>query len=476
MGGDRPGTDIRGTDRSEVRALWVLRTSLSSPASIPALVQTASDHGFNTLLVQVRGRGDAYYDSDLEPRAAELQRQPATFDPLAPSSPRRTQAGLRVHAWINVNLVSSAVELPLAREHLVYRHPEWLMVPRDIAQERRQDCPRQPRVRREDGAMDPRASRASSKVSTPRRSCPAPRALYRDGRARDRQAIPDRRRPLRLRALSERPLRLQPARDCRVPRRRSGRGLTTGCVARWTLDEKVDLFAYPDALPDDWRAFRDRADDGAHAPPARRREGRAARRPGHGRPPSRMLREAYDDRLQDWGDLAQRRDRRRRCARWRTRRKPAASPIRSRRPRGVASGRPIWAGIGAYRLTPAQTVDNIQAARRLGAAGFILFSYDSLTDPKLAAPATSTSSVAELCRGRPSEHITEAASLRSRPLVFSAAPGCCIGDCRSRAFPAAAIEVGRRNDRDLAGGLRSAHIRRRAPPQPLTKPSSILRR
>ena len=54
--------------------------------------------------------------------------------------------------------------------------------------------------------------------------------------------------------------------------------------------------------------------------------------------------------------------------------------------RTAANGRPIWAGIGAYRLTPSQTVDNIQTARRIGAAGVILFSYDSLTDPKLNAP------------------------------------------------------------------------------------------
>ena len=40
-----------------------------------------------------------------------------------------------MHAWINVNLVSSAVDLPIARDHLVYRHPEWLMVPREIAQD-----------------------------------------------------------------------------------------------------------------------------------------------------------------------------------------------------------------------------------------------------------------------------------------------------------------------------------------------------
>jgi dihydrodipicolinate synthase/N-acetylneuraminate lyase len=50
----------------------------------------------------------------------------------------------------------------------------------------------------------------------------------------------------------------------------------------------------------------------------------------------------------------------------------------------VAGGRVIWAGIGAYRLSPAQTIENIQTARRLGAAGIILFSYDSMTSSRQA--------------------------------------------------------------------------------------------
>jgi hypothetical protein len=44
----------------------------------------------------------------------------------------------------------------------------------------------------------------------------------------------------------------------------------------------------------------------------------------------------------------------------------------------VSGGRPVWAGIGAYRLTPTRTIEHIAAARRLGASGVILFSYDSL--------------------------------------------------------------------------------------------------
>src|SRR4051812_43294423 len=71
----------RGAESAEIRALWVTRSSLATPASIATLVRSAHDHGFNTLLVQVRGRADAYYASDLEPRAAELGRQPRTFDP-----------------------------------------------------------------------------------------------------------------------------------------------------------------------------------------------------------------------------------------------------------------------------------------------------------------------------------------------------------------------------------------------------------
>jgi hypothetical protein len=53
--------------------------------------------------------------------------------------------------------------------------------------------------------------------------------------------------------------------------------------------------------------------------------------------------------------------------------------------RDVVGGQAIWAGIGAYRLTPPQTIENIRVARRLGTAGIVLFSYDSLVDPRQAA-------------------------------------------------------------------------------------------
>ena len=47
---------------------------------------------------------------------------------------------------------------------------------------------------------------------------------------------------------------------------------------------------------------------------------------------------------------------------------------------------PSDAGIGSYRLSPRETIDNIETARRLGAAGIMLFSYDNLIDPRQASP------------------------------------------------------------------------------------------
>ena len=49
--------------------------------------------------------------------------------------------------------------------------------------------------------------------------------------------------------------------------------------------------------------------------------------------------------------------------------------------RQAAGTQSVWAGIGAYRLSPAQTIENIETARRLGATGIVLFSYDSLVHP-----------------------------------------------------------------------------------------------
>ena len=128
----------------EVRALWVVRTTLTSPEKIHQLVSSAADNGFNTLIVQIRGRGDAYYNSRVEPRAIDLKDQPVSFDPLALTLTEAHKRGLKVHAWINTNLLANLDVLPTQPDHVYNKHPEWLAVPKPVAAELYNVSPRDP--------------------------------------------------------------------------------------------------------------------------------------------------------------------------------------------------------------------------------------------------------------------------------------------------------------------------------------------
>lgn len=377
-------TGVSGTtpDRPEIRALWVTRSSLTSPASIAALVRTAHEQGFNTLLVQVRGRGDAYYASDLEPRPADLARQPVSFDPLAAVLSDAKPSGIRVHAWVSVNLVSSAVELPAAPDHLVYRHPEWLMVPRSIAQDVARLDPGNPgyigkiarwtrgQLETVEGLyvspLQPDAAAYTERVITD-----LARRYDLDGVHLDYARYPNQQFDYSRFAIAEFRADIRPR---------------IAADARRALDAQSDedLFAYPDRFPAEWKAFRRTR---LTALVARIRHGVHAVRP-HALITSAVgpdSQDAFDERLQDWrGWLASRLVDA--VAPMAYTQEPARFAEQIAAARDIAGGRAVWAGIGSYRLTPAQTVENIQAARKLGAAGFVLFSYDSLTGPTPPAP------------------------------------------------------------------------------------------
>jgi uncharacterized lipoprotein YddW (UPF0748 family) len=108
-----------------------VRTGLISPEAVDQVVDRARAGGFNTLFVQVRGRGDAFYASKVVARSPLLARQPADFDPFARLLARARAAGIEVHAWVNV-LLTSHFPNP-APDNVVSLHPSWLMVPRSAA-------------------------------------------------------------------------------------------------------------------------------------------------------------------------------------------------------------------------------------------------------------------------------------------------------------------------------------------------------
>ena len=114
----------------ELRGLWVdsFHPGLRSEAEIRELVHAARIGGFNALFVEVRKRGDAYYDSRYEPRATDLE---PGLDPLQrllelahdpDNGPR-----LAIHAWIVAFNIWGQESIPPPQPDHPYRlHPEWL--------------------------------------------------------------------------------------------------------------------------------------------------------------------------------------------------------------------------------------------------------------------------------------------------------------------------------------------------------------
>jgi uncharacterized lipoprotein YddW (UPF0748 family) len=91
-------------DPPQYRALWVdaFHDGMKSPYQVEKLVADAHRANLNALIVQVRKRGDAYFNISDEPRATDIL-GPSDFDPLAyviqlahASTPR-----IEVHAWLN---------------------------------------------------------------------------------------------------------------------------------------------------------------------------------------------------------------------------------------------------------------------------------------------------------------------------------------------------------------------------------------
>jgi uncharacterized lipoprotein YddW (UPF0748 family) len=110
----------------EIRAMWVVRDALKTPDDIDRCIDFAARTRFHILFVQVRGRGDAYYNSTLDPPATELTFPIQDFDPLAYLLVRAHAAGISIHAWLNVFYVWSQNGAP-PEGHIVRVHPDWLV-------------------------------------------------------------------------------------------------------------------------------------------------------------------------------------------------------------------------------------------------------------------------------------------------------------------------------------------------------------
>src|SRR5687768_12991062 len=124
-----PRFTVPEADR-EVRGVWVTRWSYRSEADLDAMLDDVVAAGLTHVFLQVRGRWDAYYRSDLEPWAAELSGTlgaDSGWDPLQHAVNAAHERGLELHAWINVYALWQGAGAPrsVGVPHALAQHPDW---------------------------------------------------------------------------------------------------------------------------------------------------------------------------------------------------------------------------------------------------------------------------------------------------------------------------------------------------------------
>lgn len=114
---------LAAQDPTELRAVWVdaFHEGIRSPREADDLVAAARRAHINTLIVQVRRRGDALYTRGVEPPLDDPAYDPA-FDALAYIVDAAHRAGLEVHAWINAMPVWRDENPPKDSRHVFNRH------------------------------------------------------------------------------------------------------------------------------------------------------------------------------------------------------------------------------------------------------------------------------------------------------------------------------------------------------------------
>lgn len=110
-------------DPPELRALWVdaFHEGIRSPQEAEDLVAAARRSNLNTLIVQVRRRGDALYTKGIEPPLDDPAYDPS-FDALAYIVEAGHKAGLEVHAWVNAMPVWRDEAPPRDARHVFNQH------------------------------------------------------------------------------------------------------------------------------------------------------------------------------------------------------------------------------------------------------------------------------------------------------------------------------------------------------------------
>jgi uncharacterized lipoprotein YddW (UPF0748 family) len=102
--------------------LWVQIESLSTHKSIENVIEFASLNSYDNLLVQVRSRDNAAYNSSFIDKPYFIS---SDFDPLAYITKLAHSKNIKIHAWINMYVIWSGKKDPSNKNHIFNKNKSW---------------------------------------------------------------------------------------------------------------------------------------------------------------------------------------------------------------------------------------------------------------------------------------------------------------------------------------------------------------
>ena len=135
--------EVYAADHTDMRAVWIYtvysadypsttNNEAAQKAEFIEKLDKAQALGLNTVVVQVRPKGDAFYESELNPWSAVLtgvQGVDPGYDPMAFMIKETHKRGMEFHAWMNpYRITTSGTDLSvLSADNMARQHPDWIL-------------------------------------------------------------------------------------------------------------------------------------------------------------------------------------------------------------------------------------------------------------------------------------------------------------------------------------------------------------
>ena len=108
-----------GAGQDEFRAFWVdaFHDGFKTEDQVDQLIEDVEAANANAVIVQVRRRGDSYFNKALEPRTQDPSLQ-EDFDVLEDLIDKAHSKGIEVHAWLATLPIWNSLTPPTSPDHV----------------------------------------------------------------------------------------------------------------------------------------------------------------------------------------------------------------------------------------------------------------------------------------------------------------------------------------------------------------------